>query len=302
MDTFYGVQYQNTTGGRIAGITGTSDVGGIISFNNPILTNTNITYDSGLFSINATGNFYIAWTVTLSTGLGTLGPSVSLQVKHNPGQQGELTKLYPCNSSMKTGQFSGSAIIQSDTALTTVGLYNTSLAEFTLAPSIVSANITILPYVSSTSSSTYGIIGTVLTLDNEATSITTIDYETAVLFNKPASLDDIYFAYNTSTGTLSLKRAGNYLFDWSINVEGSTDASSIKFAIVKGALVSDPLAISENTLSLQNTITGFAYITTNDPIDVRLMNISNSTTTGTGSTLAYSNTKIKAILRIISHN
>lgn len=299
MATFYGAQFQRTLAGTVPGTTGETDESlRIVNFDEELVDGgTDLTQAGGLFTLKAAGNYYVSWFLTLKTGLGTTGPSVSLKVTPSTG----TPVYYQSTSSTKTGQFTGSAILRIATNTTaTIALYNTGTDEFTFdANSPVKANITIVPYVTSTSSSSYGMVGTVLTLDDPYAG--TIEYEAPVLFNKPTGLDDNDFSYDPATGIITLKRVNVYMLDWCINLDGSSDASSVKFAIVPSTSISTQLATFESTLIMQHSYPGFAYLKT-DHVNtaIKIINLS-ADTAGNGATLLYSSTTIKAMLRIVSH-
>lgn len=299
MAEFYGAQFQRTLIGTVLGTNDEPDESlRIIDFDDEIIDGgTDITQVGGLFTIKTAGNYYISWFLTLKTGLGTSGPSVSLKVTPSTG----TPVYYPSATSIKTAQFSGSAILRVPTNTTaTIALYNTGTDEFTFATNVdVKANMTILPYVTNTSSSSYGIVGTVLTLDDPAS--VTLEYEAPVLFNKPTGMDNNDFAYDPATGIITLKRVNTYTFDWCINLSGSTDAASIKFAIVPTTSISTQLATFESTILMQSSYTGFALIKTeNVNTTIKLINLS-ATSAAVGATLMYSLTSIKAMLRIVTH-
>jgi len=111
-----------------------------------------------------------------------------------------------------------------------------------------------------------------------------------VIFNETLTDNSRFMSYNHETGVIEIFRCGNYLIDWDVVVEGSTQDSSISFGIEVNEEVrsSSTLPITVGQLSGQALI-HVDQITTK----VRLIN-------NTGETVQLSKFTPIANLRIVA--
>lgn len=308
---FYGAQMQRTQSGVIPGTTDptTTAADNRIIFDSNIISGANIVdHDRGLFTISSSGNYYVSWFITLRTGLGDSGVHFSMIEEHflstNPEGTSKSKKAYPSTNSMKTGQLAGSAILQiPEGEICRLGLYNTSTSEATLATNadgtdMVNANITIVPYVVGSYSSSYGLIGMTLTLDQESTEGTLLGHDAIVKFNKSETSTPSVFTYDATQGIITTTVAGNYMVNWSVNLDGSEDVAAISFSIKSAART---LATFDSTLLMQNSYSGFAFITTTANESFWLVN-SSKTPNNLSASVTFSNIATRAKLRIVGHS
>jgi len=307
--SFYGFQMQHTGPGTIAGISteGSSPTDRRIQFDETIISSENIiTHERGLFTIYSSGNYLINWSVTLKTGLGNDGAFFTLQENHynasSPSEELPDGKNYPTTISVKTGQLTGTAILTvPDKQIVKFGIYNSGEKEAILATSsdgsdITNANITIIPYVTGSYSSAYGLIGATFILDDTAVD-PILPANGAVKFNTVINNYVDSFSYDKSTGSITVKSSGNYALQWTVNLAGSEDVDSICFEVRKGETV---LGYSESVLFMQNGYSGFAFISLNAGDSFTLVNASKNNTTS--ASVVYANTKTKVKLMILGHS
>ena len=75
------------------------------------------------------------------------------------------------------------------------------------------------------------VAGTIQARLEKANPIT-IDHEQAILFDKIVTRTSKDISYDPKTGRFCLRAAGTYLIHWDVSVEGSSQSSSIRFALL----------------------------------------------------------------------
>lgn len=213
----FGFQRERKGGGTIAN-------NAAIEFNNQIVNyNSNIEYNASTFSLKATGDYYVFWTVTIKTGLGVKGPTISLITDDDT--------VYDSTNSMKTGQISGSAVIRVNGAKT-FQLINKTGQSIVLADNVdVSATISIVQLSEETAGIDLKLINSP-GVDLAGGATVPFDTEFAKFNNM----------ITNAAGVISITNAGKYIIDWSVAIDGSLDAVSSKFVLVH------PTSETENTI------------------------------------------------------
>jgi len=305
---FYGLQMTHTGPGSISGTSGGSSASDRrIQFDDTIIVPEDvIKCERGLFTIYSSGNYLINWSVTLKTGLGQDGAFFTLQENHYlataPTEELPGGKSYPSTLSVKTGQLTGTAILTiPDKQIVKFGIYNSGENDAIFATSsdgteLTNANITIIPYVTGSYSSSYGLIGATFILDDTAVS-PILPANGTVKFNTVINKYEDIFSYDAATGSITSKVSGNYSLEWTVNLAGSEDVDSICFEIRKGETV---LGYSESVLLMQNVYSGSAFISLNAGESFNLVNASKSNMTS--SSVTYAAIKTKAKLLILGHS
>lgn len=303
--SFYGMQMQSTLPQVIPGTIDAPDLNNRrLDFNSEIIDGgTIIIHSDGLFTISNSGNYFVSWFITLKTGLGDTGAYFSLIEDHylaTAPNTSISTEDYPSTCNMKTGQFSGSAIIQIEPdQICKLGLYNSSQYEATLATSVpVNANITIQPYVVGSYSSSYGLIGMTLTLDDSTSIDSALAYNAAIPFNLVKNSTPKIFSYDIATNTITISAGGNFLLHWSVNLDGSQDAAAISFSLISNSQI---ITTFDSTLLMQQAYSGFAFITATAGQTFQFVNTSKNAAGG-GADLTMSNIASRAKLSIIGHS
>lgn len=265
-----------------------------IAFNRTIVNyDTNISYNDSTFTISAPGDYYISWNVALKTGLGVLGPTISLVANTTP------TETFPSTNSMKTGQISGSAALRVTTAPTTFQLVNTTGSSIVLANNVeISANISIIAVNPETAGANYYLT------DKSGGNLSG---------NAPVPFNETVTEFNnllTNTdGTISISNAGKYIVEWSVSLAGSGDADYLKFNLVhvSGEDVTI-LGSNESPVVLPGTVYGNALINIPNaaaPYEIELRNasfatvVTSETTQQVPSDLTLASQSIQAAIRIV---
>lgn len=277
----FGYQSQRLGGGTVA-------KDGAIDFNTVVVNyDSSISYNNETFTLSAGGDYYVYWYVTIKTGLGTTDPTISLVTSDTEPIE------YPSTNSMKTGQISGSAIIRASNSLS-FQLINRSNDSIVLADSVnVSAGISIVSLNPSTS-------GINLYLTDSAG--TNIDGGSIIPFDTTScQFNDLI---TNTDGVINITTPGKYIVDWSISLQGSLNASSLKFNLVNiNDETTTVIGTSESPVITQYTVYGSALInvssaTADDPYVVNLVNASTAPDS-TPTTITLSNIGIQASIRIV---
>ena len=246
----------------------------------------NISYNARTFTFAGAGDYYISWFFTLKTGLGTSGPTISLVAN------GSEDQTYPSTNSTKTGVVTGSAILKAN-AGTTFQLVNQTGNSIVLATNVeVTANITIV----------------CIRPDSNGLELQ--------LLSKPGGsiaggdiipFDTVVEAYNdkitNDAGVISFITPGKYLVDWSVSLDGSSDATSISFQLKNPEKATEVLPKSESPVVIPNTFSGTALIqifdaTETTPFKLQLNN-SSKNLANADSELTLSDIGIQATIRIV---
>ncbi|SFU81107.1 hypothetical protein SAMN04487886_11811 [Clostridium sp. DSM 8431] len=259
-----------------------------IAFNSQVVNyDTNVKYNASTFFLDGNADYYVSWFVTIKTALGTRGPSVSLITNDDP------SIIYTSNNSMKTGQISGSAVIRSD-GTTTFQLVNTTGQSIVLADNVdVTANISIIQINGTLKS------GIVLQATNSAGA--TLDGGAIIPFDTVFS--QINGDITNADGTISLNNDSRYFVHWTVSLDGSLDATSIKFNLVSVTETeSTVVGTSESPVVLQGSFYGstivYAPDATTTPFNLRLVNASEDATS-TNSSITLANIGIQASITIV---
>ena len=274
----FGAQYQMKKPTETANFTFSNN--GMIIFDTMLIsTDSFISYNSatGTFTFFKTGNYLVDWFVALKSGLGNLGPTISL-VQANP------TKIYPSTNYMKSGQLNGSALI-TVAAGTTISLQNQTGESIVLADNVdIVANIVITRIVQE-------LQGVVFELTN--LSGASLSNNSTVAFNNSAytTLNPVI---SNADGTITFSAPGVYLFDWNVALnDAGLSPDGIQFQL-QNANTNVVLGRSSNVVATPENIFGTAIIEVTDPsLQVKLVNTS-------GSSLTYANTSLQATMRVLT--
>lgn len=250
----FGFQRERKGGGTIAN-------NAAIEFNNQIVNyNSNIQYNASTFSLKAAGDYYVFWTVTIKTGLGVKGPAISLVTDDDT--------VYDSTNSMKTGQISGSAVIKVN-GTKTFQLVNKTGQSIVLADNVdVNAVISIVQLKGETAGIDLKLI------NSPASSLTggaVVPFDTEFAkFNNMIT---------NEAGVISLTNAAKYIIDWSVAIDGSLDAVSLKFLLVHPTSETENTILGTSEISIvhQNSIYGSAILNVTTasqdiPYNIQLIN------------------------------
>lgn len=259
-----------------------------IAFNSQVVNySTNIKYDASTFFLDGATDYYISWFVTIETGLGTKGPSISLITNDDP------SIIYSSNNSMKTGQISGSAIIRSD-GNTTFQLVNTTGQSIVLANNVdVTANVSIIEI--------NGTLKSGIVLQATSSAGDTLDGGAIIPFDTVFS--EVEGSITNADGTISLNNDSRYLVNWTVSLDGSLDLTSVKFNLVNMTETDTVvLGTSESPVVLQGSFYGSTIIyapnaSINTPFNLRLVNASEDSN-GTAAPITLADIGIQASITI----
>ncbi|MDD6796299.1 MAG: collagen-like protein, partial [Clostridiaceae bacterium] len=119
--------------------------------------------------------------------------------------------------------------------------------------------------------------------------------------------DTVVEAYNdkitNDAGVISFITPGKYLVDWSVSLDGSSDATSISFQLKNPEKTTEVLPKSESPVVIPNTFSGTALIqifdaTETTPFKLQLNN-SSKNLANADSELTLSDIGIQATIRIV---
>ncbi|MDO5292636.1 MAG: hypothetical protein Q4F05_07790 [bacterium] len=243
----FGIQYIRQ--GAAVTTAGAHDVAAnaVVEFDTPRREETGMaTYTDGVFTFVTAGDYYIAWQVAVKTAVGLEGQQFDLEF--SDGETTPTVVKYPSSSGLKNGQLSGTALIRipsiGGTETWTIKLVNSG-ANSTLNDTVeYNASISILKAVQSLQGVVFQCLQTAETDD------VTVASDAAVLFDTTAT----YAGTNTNitltaaTGTITVAQPGRYLFDWAVNVVGSTGTNAVKFKLEKSE-PGEPATVTEVGLS-----------------------------------------------------
>lgn len=285
----FGFQEQRAGGGTIPNNTA-------IAFNRTIVNyDSTISYNDSTFTISSPGDYYVSWNVALKTGLGINGPTISLVTNTTPVQ------TFSSTNSMKTGQISGSAVLRVTTAPTTFQLVNTTVNSIVLADNVeISANISIIAINGATAGANYYLT------DKSGGNLSG---DAVVPFNKIVTeFNDLI---SNDAGSIKISNSGKYIVEWSVSLDGSSNADSLKFNLVNvSESATTVIGSSESPVVLPGTVYGNALInitnaTRNEPYEIQLKNASTATTITSESVetipadLTLASQTIQATIRIV---
>lgn len=276
-----GFQRQRTAGGTITN-------NGAIAFNSQIVNyDSTVSYNASVFTLASSSDYYVSWFITTKTGLGIKGIDVSLVTNDTP----EI--VYPSTNTMKTGLLSGSAIIRSNGS-TTFQLVNRTGQSIVLADNVdVTANVSIIRI--------NGPLKSGIVLNSTNSAGVNINGGDVIPFD--TIFTQINNTITNSDGTISITSASRYMIDWYVSLDGSLDATAVKFNLVHVATPdSTIIGTSESPVVLQGGFYGNALInvetaSTEVPYIIRLVNASVDSTS-TLATVTLSNIGIQASIRI----
>lgn len=277
---------------------------------NKIVTDlsSNISYDNttGLFTINAMGDYTINWWVAVQTAMGTGQVTFALE-----GGAGTLDRANTsASSSGKTGEVSGVYLVRVSAIPFTFSLVNRTGGILTLSQSAAirgSLLITEAPVGEAGVKGDTGEKGETgekgatgesaphVSFGGLVAQVTTQGSE--ILENKAVVPFDAIPAYFTSNiknnlGIFTLENVGIYLVDWWIALGGSDSVPQLRIDLVDGV---DNLLIETTTnTTLDSTISGNALVqVTEKPLDIKLINNSG------GNIQFSSGIDIQANIRIV---
>ena len=277
----FGCQRKRTTGGTIAN-------NEAINFNVEIANyDSTITYTDPSFILSSNADYFVSWFVTIKTGLGIKGLDVQLVADTEP------ETVYSSSNSMKTGQISGTAVIRATSGLK-LQLVNKTGQSIVLADNVdVTANISIIQINTDTAG-----IELYLT-DSQGGDL---------LGGNIVPFNTTFSKYNdlitNKDGTINILVPGRYIIDWSVAIDGSLDAASIKFNLINTLDdVENILGISESPLVLHSSIYGTAIINVpnasiDKPYSLQLVN-KTANAEGTLTQLTLAQIGIQATMRIV---
>lgn len=277
----FGYQRKRTTGGTIAN-------NEAINFNVEIANyDSTITYTDPSFILSSNADYFVSWFVTIKTGLGIKGLDVQLVADTEP------ETVYSSSNSMKTGQISGTAVIRATSGLK-LQLVNKTGQSIVLADNVdVTANISIIQINTDTAG-----IELYLT-DSQGGDL---------LGGNIVPFNTTFSKYNdlitNKDGTINILVPGRYIVDWSVAIDGSLDAASIKFNLINTLDdVENILGISESPLVLHSSIYGTAIINVpnasiDKPYSLQLVN-KTANAEGTLTQLTLAQIGIQATMRIV---
>ena len=274
----FGVQYQMARPTVTANFTIVNN--GTILFDTPLVSaDPFISYNTvtGTFTFSRSGNYLVDWFVALKSGLGNLGPTISL-VETAPN------KAYPATNYMKSGQLNGSALI-TVAAGTTISLQNQTGDSIVLADNVnIVANISITRVIQE-------LQGVELELTNAPGG--SLANNATVAFNTVAFATTNPVISNAA-GIITLSVPGVYLFDWNVALNGSgLSPDGIKFQL-QNATTNIALGRSSNVVVTPESITGNAILELNDrALQVKLVNTS-------GNSLTFANISLQATMRVFT--
>jgi hypothetical protein len=251
-----------------------------ILFDLPLVTSDPfISYNpvTGIFTFSGSGQYLVEWFVSLKSGLGNFGPTITL-VETAPN------KLYPSTNYMKSGQLNGSALVSVSNG-STITLQNQTGNSLVLADNVaIVANIVITRI-------SQDLQGIGLELTNLSGGSLTDN--SLIAFNS-TPYSTLSTVISNAAGVITLSVAGVYLFDWHVAINGSdTFPDGVKFQL-QDANTNAVLGQSSNVVVTPEGISGTAILeTTTANVPVKLVNVS-------GGSITYADLSLQATLRIFT--
>ncbi|MDO5292637.1 MAG: hypothetical protein Q4F05_07795 [bacterium] len=263
----FGVQYTRKGSAAGAGISHDIAKGETIKFDTGlVMEDSSITYalppetNTGIFNMGSAGYYFVAWQIVAKTGIGLAGQRFDLILSNGTTSE---DRGYPSASGVKNAHFSGTALVHIPAILTgqtwTLKIVNIG-DNCTLSDQVeCNANISILRAVQSS------VEGAVFQcIKSGVTDPITVASGAAVPFDTTPS----YMSSNpnirltAATGEIITETPGRYLFDWGVNVAGSTATNGIAFELEKteDGAASVAAGLSESPVNQPCTIYGSTMV------------------------------------------